>query len=169
MLLLLKTPDIYVNVKLMYNPKDYVDPKQISVIFKSEKGKKKKKKERSSPLFRTFPTSISNFSPSLYYFPSFLLNFYPFPLFSLPLFSQFSLSPFFLAYFFLIRQQKFPGQKSLGGTLPPPACYATGMKHAHFDLRCSSSLILWWLTCWLYNLHVELQTHLRFLFAGMKM
>ena len=50
-----------------------------------------------------------------YNFPSFLLNFHPF-----------SLSPFFL-----IRRQKFPGQKSLGGTLPPlsaprpPACYAT--------------------------------------------
>ena len=49
----------------------------------------------------------------------------PFPIFKFPLqFSFFSsqflpLSPFFLAYFFPIRQQKFPGQKSLGGTLPP--------------------------------------------------
>ena len=65
----------------------------------------KRKKKWFSPLFITFPTSISNFPPSLYNFPSFPLNFNPFFLFSLPLFSP-------------IRQQKFPGQKSLGGTLP---------------------------------------------------
>ena len=56
---------------------------------KKKKKKKRRKKKRSSPLFRTFPTSISNFSPSPYNFPSFLLNFYPFPLFSLPIFSRY--------------------------------------------------------------------------------
>ena len=45
-------------------------------------------------------------------------------------YSIFTPFPFFLASFFPIRQQKFPGQKSLGGHSaplppPPPACYAT--------------------------------------------
>ena len=66
--------------------------------------KKKKKKKRSSPLFITFPTSISNFPPPLLQFSFFS--------------SQFS--PLFLASYFPIRQQKFPGQKSRGGgTLLP--------------------------------------------------
>ena len=78
-----------------------VDPKQISVVFKSEKQKK-----RSSPIFITFPTCISNFPPSLLQFTFFS--------------SKFStLFPFFLDSFFPIRQEKFSGQKSLGGTLPP--------------------------------------------------
>ena len=42
-----------------------VEPKQISVVLKSEKQKKKKKK-KSSPHFVTFPPSIFNFSPSLF-------------------------------------------------------------------------------------------------------
>ena len=67
--------------------------------MKSKKKKKKKKKKRSSPLFLTFSCFHFQFST-----------------FS----SQFSpLFPFFLASFFPVRQQKFPGQKSLGGTLPP--------------------------------------------------
>ena len=72
-----------------------VDPKQISVVLKTEKQKKKKKKKRSSPHFLTFPPSIFNF-------PSFLLHF-----------------PFFLASLFLVRQQKFPGQKFWGALCPP--------------------------------------------------
>ena len=75
-------------------------PKQISAVFKSEK------KIRSSPLVITFPTSISNFPPSFLKFSFFSSPYSP-------------LFPFFLASFFPIRQQKFPGQKSLGGTLPP--------------------------------------------------
>ena len=75
-----------------------VDPKQISVIFKSDKQKKKKKKVFTSFLY--FPIF------HLPFYNIFLLfNFTPFPI-SLPL-------------FFLIHQQKFPSQKSLGGTLPP--------------------------------------------------
>ena len=70
---------------------------------KERKKRKKKKKKRSSPLFMTFPTSISNFPPSFYNFPSFLLNFHPF---SLP-------------SFFPMRQQKFPGQKTVGAICPP--------------------------------------------------
>ena len=77
-----------------------VDSKQISVVFKSEKQKGKKK---ASTLFISFPTYHLLFLN----FPSFLLNFHPFSL-------------FILASFFPIRQQRFPGQKSLGGTLPPP-------------------------------------------------
>ena len=80
-----------------------VDPKQISVIFKSEKQKKK-----SPPLFITFPTSISNFPPSLLQFSFFSSQFsHLFPLF-----------PFSLASFFPIGQQKFPGHKSWGHSAP---------------------------------------------------
>ena len=74
-----------------------VDPKTNFRRFQKWKAKKKKKKKGLT----------SNFPPSLA-FPCTIL----FPFFS----SQFS--PIFP--FFLIRQQKFPGQKSLGGTLPPP-------------------------------------------------
>ena len=77
--------------------------------FRKWKAKKKKKKKRSSPLFITFPTSISNCPSSLLQFSFFSSQFSP--LFPLP-------------FFFPIRKQKFPGQNSLGGTLPP-ACYAT--------------------------------------------
>ena len=54
----------------------------------------------------TFPTSIFNLPPSLFQFSFFSSQFSPF-------------FHFFLASFFPIRQQKFPSQKSLGGTLPP--------------------------------------------------
>ena len=67
---------------------------------------KKKKKKRSSPLFITFPTPISNFPSSLLQFSFFSPQFSP-------------LFPFFLASFFPICKHKFPGQKFLGGTLPP--------------------------------------------------
>ena len=92
--------------------------------WKAKEKEKKKKKKRSSPLFITFPTSI----------PIFHLPFYNFPSFSF-FSSQFSpLFPFLLASFFPIRQQKFPGQKSLGALCPlpppPPACYAT----AHWSI-----------------------------------
>ena len=65
-----------------------IDPKQISVVLKSEKNKKKKKKKkkkRSSPHFLIFPPSIFNFPQSLFQF-SFFSS--PFSLFSLPLFSR---------------------------------------------------------------------------------
>ena len=72
--------------------------------------------------------SIFNFPPFPFYFPSFLLKFPPFQ--------------FFLPSFSPIGQEKFPGQKSLAGTLPPPpACYATdyrtvsiSMKHRWFGI-----------------------------------
>ena len=76
-----------------------------------QKWKAKKKKKGSSPLFITFPTSISYFPLSLLQFSFFSCQFSP-------------LFPFFLASFFPIRQQKFPNQKSRGDTLPP-ACYTT--------------------------------------------
>ena len=87
-----------------------VDPKQIFVVFESEKSKKKKKKKKKKGphlFFSRFPASISNFPP-------FLLNFHPFSLFSLPLFSRYV-------------SKKFPIRSLWGGTLPPlpPACYAT--------------------------------------------
>ena len=72
---------------------------------------KKNQKKKSSPHSVTFPPSILPFAIfrlPFFDFPSFLVHF---PFFSLPL-------------FFLLCQQKFPGQKSLGATLPP-ACYAT--------------------------------------------
>ena len=89
-----------------------VDPKQISVVLKSEKQKNKNKNKnkqtektkKKSPHFVTFPPSIFNFPPSLLQF-SFFSS--PFSLFS---------SPFSLALLFPIDQQRFPG---------PPTCYAT--------------------------------------------
>ena len=84
-----------------------VDPKQISVVFNFPKWKAKKKK-RSSPLFITFPTSNSNFTPSLLQFFVFFLNFCHSFLFSLPLFPDTS--------------AKISQSKVSGGH---PACYAT--------------------------------------------
>ena len=76
---------------------------------KRKKKKKRKEKKRSSPHFLTFPPSILNFPSSLLKFSFF--------------YSRFStLFHFFLASFFPVGQQKFPGQKSLGGTLPPAPC-----------------------------------------------
>ena len=67
----------------------------------------KQERKRSSPHFQTlFLPSFSIFNLPFYNFPSFLLQFSPF-------------STFFLASFFPVGQQKFPGQKSLGGTLSP--------------------------------------------------
>ena len=80
------------------------NPKHTLVVLKSEKQGGEKK--RSSPHFVTFPPSIFIFHLPFYNFSSLLLNFHPFSLFSLPL-------------FFPVGQQKFSGQKSLGGTLPP--------------------------------------------------
>ena len=61
-----------------------------------------------------------------------LLFHLPFPIFHLPFtifllfFSVFF--PFFPCLFFPVGQQKFPGQKSLGGTLPlPPTSYAAAL------------------------------------------
>ena len=61
-----------------------VDPKQISVVLKSEKQKRK-----SSPLFVTFPPSFFQFftSPSLFqfsFFPFLMLHFPYFPSLSFP-------------------------------------------------------------------------------------
>ena len=112
-------------------------PKQILVILESEKQKEKKKKEKKvfSSLwnFLLLPFSISSFP-----FTIFLLFFSIFPLFH-----------FFFASFFPVGEQKFPGQKSLGGTLPP----------------CPHLLCYWWLTSWtlqknivlvLFQLHSEI-------------
>ena len=78
---------------------------------KKKQAKKKKKKKKKGPLpFCNFPTFLFKIFLQLFFFSS------PFP----PPFSLFS-----LPLFFQVGQQKFPCQKSLGGTLPPPACYAT--------------------------------------------
>ena len=82
---------------------------------KNKTKQKKKKKKRSLPLFMTFPTSISNFPPSLF----------PFSFFS-PQFSP--LFPFY-PYLFFSRYitKNFPVRSLWGGhSAPlPPACYAT--------------------------------------------
>ena len=65
-----------------------------------------KARKKSSPHFVTFSPSIFNFSPSPFRFSSFSAPF----------------SLFFLASIFPVGQLKFPGQKSLVGTMPP-ACY----------------------------------------------
>ena len=84
-------------------------------MWKAQKIKstKKKKRERksSSPLFITFPTSISNFPPSL-------LQFSQFSFFS----SQFSpLFPFFPCLFFPNTSAKLSRSEISGGALCPPA------------------------------------------------
>ena len=91
-----------------------VDPKQILVVFKSEKTKQNK---------THFPTStfIFKFPPSLFQFSFFSSPF----------------SPFFrfLASFFPIDQQKFPGQKSRGWALcplPPPRLLRHWLRHVIF-------------------------------------
>ena len=94
-------PDFFPGVKCFFPVENshFGRPKTNFRRFQKWKAKKKKKK-RSSPLFLTFSCfhfQFSTFSP------------------------QFSpLFPFFLASFFPIRQQKFPGQKSLGGHSAPP-------------------------------------------------
>ena len=74
-----------------------VDPKQISVVFESEKQKEKKGVLTS---FISFPTFISNFPPSLLQFSFFSPQFSPLSLFTLTLFSRYV-------------SKNFPGQKSL--------------------------------------------------------
>ena len=102
-------PDFFPGVKCFFPVENshFGRPKTNFRRFQKWKAKKKKKK-KVSPLFRTF--SCFNFQFSTF---SYQLS---------PLFH------FFLTSFFPIRHHKFPGQKSLGGTLPPlpPACYATG-------------------------------------------
>ena len=70
-----------------------------------EKWEEQKKKKKSSPHFVIFPPSIS-----IFHLPFFNLH------------SFCSIFSFFLASLFPVGQQKFPDQKSLGGTLPfcPP-------------------------------------------------
>ena len=91
-----------------------VDPKNFS-SFEKWKAKKKKKVPFSFCHFATF--SSFNFQFSTFPFTIFLVFF--------------SISPFslfFLCSFFPVDDQKFPSQKSQGGTLPPaipPACYTT--------------------------------------------
>ena len=85
-----------------------VDPKQISVVLKSEKKKKKKKERkkemRSSPNFVTFPPSSFNFPPYL-----FQVSFCSSPF-----------SVFYLPCLFPVGQQKFPGEKYQGALCPSP-------------------------------------------------
>ena len=77
---------------------------------KRKRKRKEKKKEKSSPHFPPF-ISLSNFSSFHFQF-----SIFPFTIFLL-FFSIFL--PFFLASFFPVGQQKFPGQKFLGGALCP--------------------------------------------------
>ena len=82
-------------------------PKTNSVVFKSEKQKK-----RSSPLIITFPTSISKFPPSLLQFSFFSYQFSPFfpsSLLNSPLF------PVFLASFFPDTSAKISRSEVSGG------------------------------------------------------
>ena len=102
-----------------------VDPKQISVVFKSEEQNKKKGKKWSSPLYITFPTSISNIPPSLLQFSIFFFQFSCYFFHFSPLFI------FFLPFFSQSVSENFP-VRSLGGggghsaqLPPPPTCYVT--------------------------------------------
>ena len=60
-------------------------------------------------------------SPHLVTFPAYIFNFSTFHLSIFLLFcSIFPFSTLFFSSLFPVDQQKFPGQKSLGGSLPPP-------------------------------------------------
>ena len=92
---------------------------------KRKKERKKRKEEKKKVLtsfqnFSCFHFKFFTFSPSLYNFPSFLLNFYPFTLF-----------PFFPCLFFPDRSTKISRSEVSGGALCPPAplpaCYATAL------------------------------------------
>ena len=93
--------------------------KQTNKQNKQNKTKQKKKQ-----------TNKQTKKPSIFNFPPFLLQVSFFS-------SQFStLFPFFLASFFPLGRQKFPGQKSLRGSIPlPPACYVTAW-HVFVCLFC---------------------------------
>ena len=78
---------------------------------KRKKKKEKKRKKKNLLLIFLLIISLSNFSSFHFQF-----SIFPFTIFLL-FFSIFL--PFFLASFFPVGQQKFPGQKFLGGTMPP--------------------------------------------------
>ena len=87
-----------------------VDPKQLSVVSKSDKPKKKKRVLCSFPYL--VPFHLTFLLLPFYNFPSFLLHF-PF---------------FFLCLFFPDKSTKISREKCLWGTVPPyplPACYTT--------------------------------------------
>ena len=83
----------------------FVRPETNFLRFQKLKEKKKKKKGGSSPLFRTFPTSISIFT---------------FPLQILIFFSMLTPFQFFPCLFFSDTSGKISGSKVSGGALCPP-------------------------------------------------
>ena len=109
-------PDFFPGMKCFFLVENshFGRPKTNCCHFQKWKAKKKKKK-RSSPLFSFF-SAYNNF-------PSFLLNFHPFSLFSLPLFSQYI-------------SKNFP-VRSLRGTLPPP------LHHCHHTVHIISHPIVY--------------------------
>ena len=113
----------------------YGRPKTNFTCF--EKWKEKKKKKKKGPLFIFHFGTFSTFH--FQFLPSFLQFFFfssPFPPFSI----------FFLASFFPVGQQKFPGQKSLGGTLPHAPrllCHCTVGKQKYGDFAIEAYLILY--------------------------
>ena len=119
-------PDFFPDVKCFFlvENSDFGRPNTNFLRFQKWKAKKTKtktkQKKRSSPLSVTFPTSNSNFSPSLlpfHNFPSFLLNFYPFP--------------FFPCLFFPDTSAKISWSEVSGGTLPPPPVTPLVFKTLH--------------------------------------
>ena len=105
--------------------------KQTNKQTKTNKTKQNKKK--SSPLFITFPTSISNFPPSLLQFSFFYTQLSPLFPFSLPLFSR---------YF----SKNFP-VRSLGELCPPAPPPDTPLTCRHVSIVGWGRD--WWLS--LYN------------------
>ena len=94
---------------------------------------RKKKKKRSSPLFITFPTSISNFPPFLSQFSFFSSQFSP-------------LCPFFPCLFFPDTSAKISRLEVSGGTLLP----ATPLPVT--PLSASTIIGKWWWLCTLNTL-----------------
>ena len=84
---------------------------------KNTQNKKQKTKTKKNKPNKKDLSSFRNFSSFHFQFSTFLFWFF---LLFLPIF------PFYLPSLFPVGQQKFSGEKCLGGTLPPaPGCYAT--------------------------------------------
>ena len=91
---------------------------------------KKKKKKKSSLILLLFHLPFSIFHLSFYNFPSFLLNFHPFSLFSLPLFSRYRSAE--------ISRSKVSGGHSAPYPPPPPLlrhCLKPGLHWDEYTCR----------------------------------
>ena len=103
-----------------------VDPLNVFCLLSFHESEKQKKKKSPQLFSVLFTRKFEIFLLSFFIFSSFPS--FPFPLFLIFLYI-FHFFTFFLASFFLIFHQKFPGGKSLRGTMPP-----TEQEKTNFEL-----------------------------------